>query len=368
MNISRVFLNGCFRIKKVVIRSKATPAILMAILAAALYGISSPISKLLLKKIPPPFMAALLYLGAGFGMLIVHFVNVCSKKAPTEAKITNKELPFVIGMIILDIAAPIFLMVGLTMAPAENASLLNNFEIVATALIALFLFKESIGKRMWLAILFITLSTIILSVNDLRSLSFSVGSIFVVAACICWGFENNCTRMLSIKNPLQIVIVKGLGSGFGSLVISLVLKEYSKNLLYISLALFLGFIAYGLSIYFYIKAQRELGAARTSTYYATAPFIGVLISWLILKEIITFSFLLAFFIMIIGAYYAVSENHGHSHNHEEMTHEHKHNHEDGHHNHKHINKITGEHCHVHAHEAMCHSHLHTPDLHHRHSH
>lgn len=353
---------------KVDLKNIKTQSILMAIVAAALYGISSPMSKLLLVEIPPTLMAALLYLGAGLGMMMVNIIKVLCKKEQIEAKMTKKELPYIIGMVVLDIMAPVFLMLGLTITTSANASLLNNFEIVATSLIALFIFKEAIGKRMWIAIALITLSSIILSVEDFSSLTFSIGSFFVIMACLCWGFENNCTRMLSMKDPLQIVVIKGFGSGIGSLIISLALKEYSSNILYIFLALILGFVAYGLSIFFYIFAQRELGAARTSAYYAAAPFMGVLISWLVLQERITGSFLIAIIIMLIGAYFAVSENHKHSHIHVKEVHEHKHNHDDNHHNHTHETEVLGEHCHEHTHEKMEHKHAHMPDLHHRHTH
>jgi len=174
--------------------------------------------------------------------------------------------------------------------------------------------------------------------------------------------------MLSLKDPLQIVVVKGFGSGIGSLIISIVLKEYSSNIMYIVLALLLGFVAYGLSIFFYISAQRELGAARTSAYYAAAPFIGVLISWLVLQEGITESFLMALVIMLIGTYFAVSEDHKHTHNHIEETHEHKHNHDDSHHNHSHYPELVVEHSHEHTHEEIEHKHTHLPELHHRHTH
>lgn len=343
-------------------------SISMAILAAALYGISSPVSKLLLVEIPPTLMAALLYLGAGIGMLMVSAVKILRKKEQREAKMTPKELPYIIVMILLDIAAPIFLMIGLTMTTSSNASLLNNFEIVATALVALFVFKEAIGKRMWIAISLITISSVILSVKDFSSFSFSLGSVFVIAACLCWGFENNCTRMISLKDPLQIVVVKGFGSGIGSLLISIIMKEYSSNIVYMAFALLLGFIAYGLSIFFYIKAQRDLGAARTSAYYAAAPFIGVIISWLVLREGITEYFLIALVIMLGGTYFAVSEKHKHVHIHTEEKHEHKHNHSDEHHNHIHEQEAIGEHSHEHTHGVVEHRHTHLPDLHHRHSH
>ena len=349
-------------------KNKSGNAILTAILAAALYGISSPVSKLLLTEIPPTLMAALLYLGAGFGMVIVNMIHGMGNREHSEAKVTRKELPYVIGMILLDILAPVLLMLGLTLTTASNAALLNNFEIVSTSLIALFIFKEAVGKRMWTAIILITLSSILLSVKDLSSLTFSGGSFFVIAACLSWGLENNFTKMLSLKDPLQIVVMKGFGSGTGSLIISFILKETCSNILYIFPALILGFVAYGLSIFFYISAQRNLGAARTSAYYAAAPFIGVLISWLLLREEITSSFLAALIIMIIGVYFAITENHGHMHIHPKITHEHRHSHDDMHHLHCHDTEVIGEHSHIHTHEAMEHKHPHTPDMHHQHEH
>lgn len=286
------------------LKTKLNISILWAILAAALYAISSPISKILLEEIPPTLMASLLYLGAGIGMSIIGLFRYKTGKLKNEMKLTKKEVPYTIGMVILDIAAPIFLMLGLTSTTPANVSLLNNFEIVATSLIAFFIFKEAISKRLWIGISLITIASIILSVEDLSSFSFSFGSLFVLLACICWGFENNCTRMLSVKDPLQVVIIKGFGSGLGSLVISLILNETSTNVLYIIGTLLLGFVAYGLSIYFYVYAQRDLGAAKTSAYYAFSPFIGVTLSLIIFLELPSISFILALLIMILGTYAA----------------------------------------------------------------
>lgn len=339
-----------------------------AIMAALLYGVSAPVSKVLLLKLNPTLMAALLYLGAGFGMLVINLGQVILKKEKKEAKMTRRERPFIFGMIVLDIMAPIFLMMGLTLTTSSNASLLNNFEIVATTLIASVFFKEAIGRRMWIAIVLITLSSILLSLTDLSSLTFSIGSLFVVLACVSWGFENNCTRMLSLKDPLQIVVVKGFGSGIGSLIIYFTVRQYQFDFLYMAFALMLGFVAYGMSIYLYIRAQRDLGAARTSAFYATAPFIGVAVSWIFLNESITMSFLIALGIMLMGTYYAITEDHKHAHVHLLETHEHKHNHSDGHHDHSHDTLVEGEHSHVHTHEKVTHTHKHLPDLHHRHMH
>jgi len=283
--------------------SKDKKAIIYAILAAALYAINTPISKLLLQKIPATMMAGLLYLGAGIGMFILEKCN----KQKDEIPLTQKEVPYTIAMVVLDIAAPIFLMIGLLRCSASNASLLNNFEIVATSLLALILFREAISKRLWAAIFLVTLSSILLSLEDRSSLQFSWGSLLVLLACVCWGFENNCTRMLSSKNPAQIVIIKGFGSGIGSMVVSFIVGERFFHIGYIFVVLLLGFVAYGLSIYFYIYAQRDLGAAKTSTYYAISPFIGAGLSLVIFREMPSPIFIVALIIMAAGTYFASTE-------------------------------------------------------------
>ena len=288
-------------------KAKSRTAIFYAILAAILYSVSSPVSKILLEKIPPTMLAAFLYLGAGLGLSVVGLLQKRTNKEKTELPLTKKDLPYTIGMIVLDIAAPIFLMIGLTKTSAANVALLNNFEIVATAIIALALFKESISKRLWFAISLVTISSMMISIENISGFSFSIGSLFVLLACVCWGFENNYTRMLSAKNPLHIVVIKGLCSGAGSLLIAILLGETVSDIVYMLIALCLGFVSYGLSILFYIYSQRDLGAAKTSTYYAFAPFIGVLISLLIFNEIPTLLFIIAFLIMILGAYFASTD-------------------------------------------------------------
>lgn len=289
-------------------KSNRRTATFFAILAAALYALNSPVSKLLLNKIPATMMAALLYLGAGSGLAIVGFIQKKAGIVQKELPLTKKELPYTIAMVILDILAPIFLMIGLSKTTAANASLLNNFEIVTTSVLALVVFKEVISKRLWIGISLVTLSSMILSVEDLSSFSFSIGSVFVLLACVCWGIENNCTRMLSNKNPLQIVVIKGFGSGLGSLIIALLLGQTTTQIGYILATLLVGFVAYGLSIFFYVYAQRELGAAKTSSYYAVAPFIGVAFSLIIFWETPSLNFLVALMIMIIGTYFVSTDS------------------------------------------------------------
>ncbi len=288
-------------------RKTKSLGILLAVLAAVLYAINSPLSKLLLSHMPPTLMAGFLYLGAGLGMGAVALIRRLCKVPSAEEKITRADLPFTIAMIILDIAAPIFLLSGLSYTSAANASLLNNFEIVATALIALIVFKEKISRRLWIGIIFVVMSCMLLSFEDISSLKFSVGSAFVLLACVCWGIENNCTRRLSSKDPLEIVLLKGIFSGLGSVICGLVIGERIERLWSIFAVLLVGCVAYGFSIFVYVYAQRMLGAARTSAYYAISPFIGVLLSLLIFRELPKYTFFIALAFMLVGAWICSSD-------------------------------------------------------------
>jgi len=332
-------------------QNKRIKPIIYAVLAAIFYALNMPLSKLLLEKIGPAFMASLLYLGAGIGVGTIYLIKSINNSS-TDEKLSKPDLPYVIGMIILDIAAPILLMVGLKTATSSSASLLNNFEIAATSVIALLIFKEVISKRLWAALLLITLSSILLSFDDISNLTLSYGSIFVLAATVCWGFENNFTRKISGKSTYQIVVIKGIFSGLGSLIVAIAVKESFPNLKYIASALILGFIAYGLSIFFYVKAQHELGAAKTSAFYALAPFVGALLSFIILQESLTKYYILALFLMIAGSALVATDtlilNHTHmhihaiTHTHDGDTHTHLVNHS---HFHKHIIEERHDHSH-----------------------
>ena len=277
--------------------------ILFAILAAVLYAVSTPISKLILDTLSPVYIASLLYLGAGIGMGIIAIIRKKMQIANYKP-FTSKELPAIIGMIVLDVIAPILLMIGLSTSQPENVALLNNFEIVATSLFAVFLFKEIITKRLWLAIFFVTTASFLLSFGDLDAFKFSTGSLFVILAALSWGLENNLTRRLSLNDPLMVVVIKGVFSGLGSLMIALILSEVIFDFKYILLTLLLGFVAYGLSIFLYVTAQKELGASKTSAFYAFAPFVGAFISLVIFLDVPQITFYPAVILMGIGSYYA----------------------------------------------------------------
>lgn len=276
-----------------------------AIAAAVFYALNVPCSKLLLDKTGPAFMAAFLYLGAGIGVGAMYLAHY--KHEPSSERLEKKDMPYTVGMVLLDIIAPILLMIGVNIGSASNASLLGNFEIVATTIIALFIFKEKVTGKLRAAIGLITISSIILSFGGEDSFSFSLGSLFVIGATACWGLENNCTRSISEKSTYQIVTIKGFGSGTGSLIVALVIGEKSPEPKYILPAIVLGFVAYGLSIFTYIRAQKDLGAAKTGAYYAIAPFIGALLSFVFLRESLTAAYPVALTVMIIGTVFVISD-------------------------------------------------------------
>ena len=261
-------------------------AALSAVLAAALYAVNIPFSKGLLLHVSPTMMAAFLYLGAGVGL----FLWGLAHGGRTGEPLTRKELPYTLGMIVLDIAAPILLMLGLERTNAANASLLNNFEIVATSLIARFVFREKLSRQLTLAITLVTLASIMLSFQGAGSFAFNAGSLFVLGAACCWGLENNCTRMLSSKSSVQITTIKGIFSGLGSLLVAFISKETLPAFRWVVMVMLLGFVSYGLSINFYIRAQHHLGAAKTSAYYSIAPFLGVLFGMILFREMPGLSF------------------------------------------------------------------------------
>ena len=308
-------------------------ATVFAITAAALYAINIPLSKMLLEYISPTMLAALLYLGAGVGLLLYSGISKAIGKAPKAEPLTKKELPYTIAMIVLDIIAPILLMLGIRLSAAANVSLINNFEIVATSIIALVVFKEIISRKLWIAITLVTVASVILTFEGKGIFDFNIGSLFVLGASLCWGFENNCTKMMSSKSSTEIVVLKGIFSGLGSLIVAFIIGESVPAFTYVLFALSLGFIAYGLSIKLYILAQKDLGAAKTSAYYSIAPFLGVTFSMLILQERPAIQFYVALAIMIISTYVMIKDSiqlqHTHEHSHGNIVHTHTHIHVNG---------------------------------------
>lgn len=345
-----------------------------AILASILFGASAPLSKILLGTIEPIPLASFLYIGSGLGLLLLQiFLRTGKKQNINEASLKKADISWLIGAIVAGgVIAPIILMISLKITPASTTSLLLNFEGVSTTLIAILFFKENIGKQLWKAIICITLASILLSWNFNNQWGFSIGSLGIICACICWGIDNNFTRNISSKNPFTIVTIKGLVAGSFSLFLAFILNNPLPNIKIIFITMILGFFCYGLSIVLFVFAMRELGSARTSALFGTAPFVGAILSFVICGDIPNLMFFISLPIMIIGTIILLKEDHGHFHKHQFIEHEHKHCHTDLHHSHTHTRSeqasIDGYHSHDHIHDQIEHSHDHAPDIHHRHEH
>jgi len=347
-------------------------SIFLALTAAVLFGASAPLAKLLLGEIEPVLLAAFLYLGSGFGLLIIKALQLVGKSSVNaEAMIKKEDFIWLAGATLAGgIMAPIILLFGLRDTPGATASLLLNFESVATTIIAALAFKEAVSSRAWYAIITITLASIILSVNPSSEWGFSIGAFGILAACVLWGIDNNLTRNISAKDPLTIVTIKGLVAGTFSLALAIMLGNRLPAWNILLGAMILGSMSYGLSITLFIRAMRELGAARTSALFGSAPFAGIAISLFLFHETTSFMFLLAIPLMVAGTIFLVYEQHAHLHSHEASVHEHAHNHDDGHHGHDHGESGIHVRSHSHLHEHLCreHEHHHMPDIHHRHTH
>lgn len=345
-------------------------SLIQAIIAAILFGASAPLAKLLLGEVEPIPLAAFLYLGSGLGLLVIKlFQRLNPQGIASEAQVVKADLGWLAGAILAGgVAAPILLLFSLKNTPAATASLLLNFEGVATTLIAFFAFKESISRRAWWAIALITLASIFLSLNPTADWGLSLGTLGIIAACGLWGLDNNFTRNISAKDPLIIVTLKGLGAGTFSLIMALLLGNSLPTWNIISRALLLGTFSYGASIVLFIHAMRGLGAARTSALFSTAPIAGILLSIILFQEFPSWLFIIAIPLMFIGTFLLINDQHQHHHQHEIVTHEHSHHHNDDHHTHNHPEEQHKTHSHPHTHSQLTHTHQHMPDLHHRHIH
>lgn len=351
--------------------TRLTLPIIQALLAAALFGASAPFAKLLLGEVEPVLLAGLLYLSSGLSAALLGWgQRVRAKGVTVEAGLARQEWPWLAGAVLAGgILAPIVLLFSLRETAAATASLLLNFEGLATTLIAVWFFREAISRKIAGAIGLIAAASIILSWNSQGEWGLSLGALGILLACVLWGLDNNFTRRISAKNPLTIVAVKGLVAGSFSLLLGLLLGNPLPGWLTVLGAMVLGSLSYGLSIMLFILAMREMGAARTSALFSTAPFIGAILSFLILREPLDMRFGLGFLVMVIGAYLLVGEDHGHAHHHAYLVHEHRHSHDDDHHSHDHPEGASQQaHAHPHEHSSGEHEHPHTPDLHHHHDH
>ncbi|MEZ0223076.1 MAG: DMT family transporter [Alphaproteobacteria bacterium] len=345
------------------------PGVPLALGSAALFGASTPLSKLLIGSIDPWMLAGLLYLGAGIGLFIWSRARRMMGIKTGEAPLRKADLPWLLLVILFGgVLGPVLLMLGLAQVEASSAALLLNLEGLATMLIAWVVFRENVDRRILLGAFAILAGAVLISWQGVGGGS-GLGMLLIAGACLSWGIDNNLTRKLSSADPVQIVTVKGLVAGGVNVGLAMLHDASLPPSMALCYAAVVGFLGYGVSIVCYVHALRHLGTARSGAYFSTAPFIGAALSLLLFVEPLTWRLAAAGALMLWGVWLHVTEGHAHDHEHEEMTHEHAHSH-DAHHQHEHgPDNPKGEpHVHVHTHKPLRHRHPHFPDLHHRHRH
>ena len=331
-------------------------AVILALLSAGLFGVSTPAAKALLGSMEPTILAGLLYCGAGLGVAVLRRVThlVRPESHAPEVALSRKELPWLGGAIAAGgIVGPILLMTGLVRTEAATASLLLTLEGVATALMAWFIFQENFDRRIAIGMACLVLGAIVLSWSGQPTLTGLFGPLAVVGACIAWGLDNNLTRKVSLTDPLQIVELKGLIAGPVNLALGFLAGGQLLDLFSVAAAAAIGFLGYGVSLALFVLALRHLGSARTGAYFSTAPFFGAIVAIVFLREPLTVQLLIAGLLMALGVWLHITEHHEHEHVHEPMEHAHPHIH-DAHHQHEHdINDPPGEpHTHAHPHGRL----------------
>ncbi|MBI3925001.1 MAG: EamA family transporter [Armatimonadetes bacterium] len=340
----------------------------MALAAAVLFGLTTPLAKLLLGATSPGMLAALLYLGSGLGLGVILWFR------PAEAPLSRRDWPWLAGAILCGgVLAPLSLMWGLTATPAGSASLLLNLEGVFTALIAWFVFRENFDRRIMLGMALIVAGGAALSWSgpggDSPGGGSGLASLGIVAACLGWGLDNNLTQKVSAQDPVQLASLKGLVAGGINLMLALAAGHGIPAAPALAGALLLGFVGYGVSLALFVLALRHIGTARTGAYFSVAPFVGAAIALPLLREPLRPGFALATVLMAAGVWLHLTERHEHEHYHPAMEHCHRHSH-DEHHQHEHplCMDVREPHTHWHVHQPLTHAHAHYPDIHHRHAH
>jgi drug/metabolite transporter (DMT)-like permease len=344
-----------------------------ALLAAVLFGASTPFAKTLVGQVAPVPLAGLLYLGSGTGLLFWYLVRGLMRRKTPQAetgRLRQADLPWLAGAVASGgIAGPLLLMLGLTMTPASSASLLLNMEGVLTALLAWFVFHESFDRRIFAGMVLIVAAGVLLSWQERPALGVPWGALAIVAACLCWAIDNNLTRKISASDAVQIAGIKGLVAGSANLALGLALGYQLPDKTTMLSAGIVGLCGYGLSLVMFVLALRHLGAARTGAYFSAAPFVGAAISLAMLSETPGVFFWIASALMGAGIWLHLTERHAHEHTHAPQLHTHPHRH-DAHHQHEHDFEWDGKepHVHTHEHQTLRHVHPHYPDIHHRHKH
>ena len=342
------------------------PGVLAGIASAVLFGAGTPVAKLLLGEVSPWLLAGLLYAGSGIGLGLYRLVRRAQRVRLARAEI----LPLAGAVFFGGVAAPVLLMLGLSGMPTSGASLLLNAEAVATALIAWVVFKENVDRRVALGMLAIVAGAVVLSIQTGATEFWAIWpSLAIIGACVCWGIDNNLTRMVALNDAVWLAAVKGGVAGPVNLALAFALGASLPPIGIIAASMGVGLAAYGVSLVLFIVAMRHVGTARAGAYFSVAPFFGAVVG-VLFGEAVTWPLILSVVLMAIGVALHLTQRHEHPHTHDAVTHDHWHTHDDGHHDHEHATPVAAgtRHRHVHTHEPITHTHPHFPDAHHRHAH
>jgi drug/metabolite transporter (DMT)-like permease len=341
---------------------------ILALLSALLFGISPVLCKMVIGQMSPPLMAGLLYFGSGLALSACSLIRGQSDWRALLVLSDRQRLKLAGAVAFGGIVAPLCLAYGIKLASAFEVSLLLNLETVATTLLAAFLFHEYVGERVWIGKILILGGAFVLCFNPAKPMSISLPAILLVIASVSWGMDNNLTRDVEDLSPVVLGAVKGLAAGTFNLVVAFLVGKGEAALSAVAITLAIGGLSYGLSLILFVKALRLIGASRTSTYFASGPFVGMILSVLMLREQPPHYHWIAAILTLIGVLVLYREKHEHVHTHEIMTHIHTHIH-DEHHQHEHDGtEGPAPHSHKHTHAELTHSHPHLPDIHHRHLH
>jgi drug/metabolite transporter (DMT)-like permease len=332
--------------------------------AAALFGASVPALKIAASRMGPLALAGFLYLGAGTALVALRSI----RPAPGEAPLRRRDAPALAGIVLAGaVAGPVLLVLGLRILPGSAGALLLNLEGPFTALLAVVFFGEHLGRRGMVALASVVLGACALAFAPGALRIEPAGAALIALACAAWALDTNLTQRLSLREPVALVRFKGLCGGACTLALAGISREGRPAASQILAALLIGALAYAPSVVWHVRALRELGAARQSAIFATAPFVGALLSWPVLGEAPGLRELIAAALMALGVALLAFERHSHLHEHQPIEHEHLHVH-DEHHRHAHEGPVQEPHSHAHRHEGIVHDHPHASDLHHRHPH
>ena len=345
----------------------ARPALLggmFALLAAALFGVSTPLVQRFGAGLGAFSTAALLYAGAAAVGLLSR------QRIDQEARLQRADLPRLIAMAGFGaVVGPVALAWGLQHTSGTSASLMLTLEALFTAVLAWRLYRETLEGRVWTAMVLLLAGGLVLVLDQGRTGGAQLwGLLAVLLATAAWGVDNALSRALAERDPGQVVMVKALLGATATSALAAAFGEPLPSAL-AAMALFaIGASGYGLSLRFYLLAQRAFGAARTGSVFAFAPFIGAALAVALGDRSASGLMVLGGVLMLAGVVLHLAESHGHEHQHDALEHEHAHRHDDGHHGHLHEPAPVGPHSHSHRHEPLQHVHAHVPDAHHGHRH